>query len=68
MTTRQCPCCRHPLLHADYLTWKDASLRREQRPKSAAGPARRLATRKDVMAQNSGAASDVSSRALSVQQ
>ncbi len=36
-------------------------MRREQRPKSAAGPARRLATRKDVMAQNSGAASDVSS-------
>ncbi|CAL5224634.1 g7352 [Coccomyxa viridis] len=54
---------RHPLLHADYLTWKDASLRREQRPKSAAGPARRLATRKDVMAQNSGAASDVDSDA-----
>ena len=57
---RQCFSCRHPLLHADYLTWKEASLRQEQRPKNAAGSVRRLATRKDVMAQNSGAPSDVS--------
>ena len=52
--------CRHPLLHADYLTSQEASKRQEGRPKSASGPLRRLATRKDVMAQQTGAASDVS--------
>ena len=40
--------------------WKEASKRQERRPKSASGPVRRLATRKEVMAQQTGAASDVS--------
>lgn len=52
-------CCRHPLLQADYLTWKEASARQEQRPASSA---RRLANRKDVMAHVPGNASDVSLR------
>ncbi|CAK0787588.1 hypothetical protein CVIRNUC_010810 [Coccomyxa viridis] len=54
---------RHPLLHADYLTWKDASKRQERRPKSASGPLRRLATRKEVMAQQTGVASEADSDA-----
>jgi len=51
---------RHPLLHADYLTWKDESMRREKRPRNASGSVRRLPNRKEVMAQNAGTASDVS--------
>ena len=53
------PLRRHPLLHADYLTWKDESMRREQRPRNASGSVRRLPNRKEVMAQNAGTASDV---------
>ena len=49
--------CRHPLLYADYLMWKDAAARNQPLSSRAAsaGPLRRLSNRKDVMARNSGA-------------
>ncbi|EIE19122.1 hypothetical protein COCSUDRAFT_38365 [Coccomyxa subellipsoidea C-169] len=47
---------RHPLLHADYLIWKEAAARNQPQSSRAAsaGPLRRLSNRKDVMARNSG--------------
>lgn len=53
--------CRHPLLHADYLMWKEAAARNQPQSSKAAsaGPLRRLSNRKDVMARNAGTFTEV---------